>query len=130
MAAQSVHEITIRRLTKKDSPLLQSLCSNLREGVHLVAFMDLHPAGHLALLPIGDAADLTCFVRQAFRRQGVAKALMEAAIQEARAAHYSAILAFDDTHTSAVRRLLLTLRFEILWEVGEEVEYVYPLFTS
>jgi GNAT superfamily N-acetyltransferase len=142
MAVQSAHEIAVRRMAKEDSPLVESLCSaslpvtppekgrrlaNLREGIHLIAFVGVHLAGHLALLPVGDAAELTCFVRQDFRRQGVATALMEAALQEARASHCSAIIAFDDTHSVAVRRGLLNFGFEILWEAGDAAECIYPL---
>jgi ribosomal protein S18 acetylase RimI-like enzyme len=151
MTVQSACKVVVRRLKERDQPLLEEMYSGfaplaaalglppyrpvqrlcwlaaLREGVNLVAFVDDHLAGHLALLPTGDGAEMTCFVHQDFRRQGLATALTHAAVEEARSAGYHRISVFIDTNNVAARRGLMKFGFQRVWEDLQEGEYVYPL---
>jgi RimJ/RimL family protein N-acetyltransferase len=139
----------VRRLTKQDQPLLEEMYSSftplgavlglppylagersswlatLREGINLGAFVDEHLAGHLALLPIGDAAEMTRFVHQDFRRQGLATKLTHAAVEEAGKAGYHRIWVFINTNNVATRHALLKFGFDPVWEDLQEGEYVY-----
>src|SRR5579864_9207420 len=80
MAVQSACEVVVRRLRDQDQPLLEEMyntftppatvlglppchaaqrsswLAKLRKGINLVAFVEDKLAGHLALVPIGDAA--------------------------------------------------------------------------
>jgi ribosomal protein S18 acetylase RimI-like enzyme len=151
MTVSSACKVVVRRLADPDQPLLESMyrtfeplaaarglpphhaaqrtawLAALREGINLVAFVDDQLAGHLALLPVGGGAEMTCFVHQDFRRQGLATALTAAAVEEARAAKYRTITVFIDTHNVAARHGLLKFGFRAVWEDLEEGEYVYPL---
>jgi RimJ/RimL family protein N-acetyltransferase len=151
MSVASACEITVRRLTSEDLPLLGEMyrtftplagarglppadadrrhawLNELRQGINLVAIVENELAGHLALMSIGDAAELTCFVHQHFRRRGLATALARAAVEEAQAVGYHRISVFIDTHNLGARRGLLKLGFRTVWEDLEEGEYVYPL---
>jgi RimJ/RimL family protein N-acetyltransferase len=151
MPLQTACGITVRRLTDQDRPLLDEMYSTftplggarglppadgvqrrtwldtLRQGLNFLAFVDDRLAGHLALLPIGDAAELTCFVHQDFRRRGLASALAQAAVEQARGSGYNRISVFIDTHNIGARRGLLKFGFRPVWEDLEEGEYVYLL---
>ena len=107
MPVESAREVVVRQFAEEDGPALAEMYSSfrplgaaqglppinperrkawllkLRCGVNLVAFLEGKLAGHLALVPIGDAAELTCFVHQDFRRRGVATALTLEAVEEA-----------------------------------------------
>ena len=154
MAVQSACKVVVRRLTGADEPLLEEMyrtftplaaaqglpprraaqraswLDKLRHGINFVAFVDDHLAGHLALLPIGDAAEMACFVHQDFRRRGLATALTRAAAEEARAAGYRRLSVFIDTHNLGARQGLLKFGFRPVWEDLQEGEYVYPLAQS
>jgi RimJ/RimL family protein N-acetyltransferase len=104
--------------------------AKLRQGINLVVFRDNRVAGHLALMPIGDAAELTCFVHQDFRRQGLATALLAAAVREGDAAGYSALSILISADNVAARRGLRKFGFQPVWEDTEAGEYVYPLRES
>ena len=151
MVVSTACEIMVRRLTDKDQPLVEEMyrtfaplpgtqglppldgdqrrawLKKLRQGINLVAFTDDTLAAHLALVPIGDAAELTCFVHQDFRRRGLATTLVRVAIDEAGAAGYNRISVFIDTHNMGARRGLLKFGFRPVWEDLEEGEYVYTL---
>jgi ribosomal protein S18 acetylase RimI-like enzyme len=151
MTVQNACKAVVRLLTKQDQPLLEEMYSTftplgealglppidaslreswlatLREGINFVAFLDGKLVGHLALLPIGDAAELTCFIHQDFRRQGIATALTRAAVEQARAAGYDHISVVIDTHNMGARHGLLKFGFRSVWEDLQEGEYVYPL---
>jgi GNAT superfamily N-acetyltransferase len=101
MLVESPSKVFVRRLTAEDQPLLEEMYSTfaplgaaqglppyhadqrtawlakLREGINFVVFVDQKLAGHLALLPVGNAAEMTCFVHQDFRRRGLATALVQ-----------------------------------------------------
>jgi GNAT superfamily N-acetyltransferase len=141
----------VRRLTAEDQPLLEEMyntfaplgaaqglppyhaaqrtewLAKLREGINFVVLLDQKLAGHLALLPVGKAAEMTCFVHQDFRRRGLATALVQAAVEEAGAAGYSGLTVFIDTRNIGARRGLLKFGFHPVWEDPDEGEYVYPL---
>src|SRR5437879_4160837 len=115
MAAQVAQMITAWRLSMQDLKPLEQMYNiykplggtlglpppdparrkkwleELREGINLVAYADGTLAGHLVLLPTGGALELVAYVHQDFRRQGVATALANAAIAEARTGGYSKI---------------------------------------
>jgi len=151
MAAQTAVEVKVRRLTDKDWPLLERMyatftplagakglpppgstersawLNKLAEGINLVAFVEDRLAGHLVLLPVGNAAELTCFVHQGYRRRGLATSLTQTAVEEARAAGFRRVFVFIDTHNVGARRGLLKFGFRPVWEDLEEGEYVYRL---
>jgi GNAT superfamily N-acetyltransferase len=149
MTAPTACQVVVRRLTEQDQPLLDQMYSrftplagalglppyraaersswlaSLRAGINLIAFVDEHLAGHLALLLTGDAAEMTCFVHQDFRRQGLATQLTHAAVEEARRAGCIRISVFINTSNVAARHGLLKFGFHPVWEDLQEGEYVY-----
>ena len=151
MSVGTATRTVVRRLAAQDQPLLEAMydalapvedalglppreaaerrawLAGLREGINLLAFVDGRLAGHLALLAIDHAAELMCFVHQDLRRQGVATALTREAVREAKAAGYSRISVFINTHNVAARHGLLKFGFHPAWEDLEEAEYVYSL---
>jgi RimJ/RimL family protein N-acetyltransferase len=151
MPVESACEVVVRRLREEDRPVLAEMyhsfnplggalglppidperqatwLSKLSRGVNLVAFLEGRLAGHLALVPIGDAAELTCFVHQDFRRRGLATALTFQAVEEARRLGYRRISVFIDTHNTGARHGLLKFGFRIVWEDLQEGEYEYAL---
>jgi len=148
---ESAREVVVRQFAEEDGPALAEMYSSfrplgaaqglppinperqkawlskLRCGVNLVAFLEGKLAGHLALVPIGDAAELTCFVHQDFRRRGVATALTLEAVEEARRAGYRRISVFIDTHNIGARHGLLKFGFRPVREDLQEGEYEYAL---
>jgi GNAT superfamily N-acetyltransferase len=104
-----------------------SWLATLREGINLVAFVEDKLVGHLALIPTGDGAEMTCFVHQDFRRQGLATALTHAAVEEAREAGYHRISVLINANNGAARRGLLKFGFHSVAEDLQEGEYVYPV---
>ncbi|HJT88112.1 MAG TPA: GNAT family N-acetyltransferase [Bryobacteraceae bacterium] len=151
MSVQTACQIEVRRVREQDQPLLEQMydalapveetlglpprqsaerrawLAGLRQGINLVAFADGRLAGHLVLLAIDDAAEAMCFVHQDYRRQGIATALGREAVERARAAGYSRISVFINSHNVGARRGLLKFGFRPVWEDLEEAEYVYWL---
>jgi len=151
MTVQSACKVVVRRLTEQDQPLLEEMYSSftplgaalglppysaaqrsswlstLREGINLLAFVDDHLAGYLALLRSGDGAEMACFVHQDFRRRGLATALTQAAVEEAREAGYHRISVLINTNNGAARRGLLKFGFHPVWEDLQEGKYIYPV---
>ncbi len=143
--------ITVRLLTGEDQPLLERMyddfvphkaamglpssnpaqrrawLADLRKGINLVAFVDGRLAGHLALMPGPEIAELACFVHQDFRRRGVALALAGQAVKEAEAAGMSAIWVLIDSSNAAAREGLRKFGFRAAWEDLQEAQYVHPL---
>ena len=143
--------ISIRTLSEDDQPLLERMyesfdpqgialglppreaerrrawLAELRQGANFGAFVNGALAGHLALMPSGRAAEMAVFVHQDFRRQGVATALVETAVEEARAMGFSAVSVFIDSANAAARRGLLKFGFHAAWENLQEAQMVYPL---
>ena len=149
MPVQAVRSVTVRRRLDADQPLLESMydafepmgealglpppdsayrrqwLAGLRNGINLVAFSEDVLAGHLALMPLGDAAEMSVFVHQDYRRRGIGTALARGAVEEARAAGIQRISVFIDTANRAARRGLLQFGFQPVWEDLQEGEYVY-----
>src|SRR5690349_1426748 len=103
MPVQSAHQIAVRPMGTKDEEMVAAMYDafepmgealglppkeasrrkawlrTLRTAVNVVAYVDGKVAGHAALLAVDDdSAEMTCFVHQDFRRQGVASALARA----------------------------------------------------
>jgi GNAT superfamily N-acetyltransferase len=151
MTVVTARKISIERLSPESQPLLEKMydsfaplgaafglppveagrrrawLADIGKGINLMAFIDGVPAGHLVLLPLGRVAEMAVFVHQDFRRQGVATALAEAAVREARAAGQSAISVFIDSSNEVARRGLIKFGFRAAWEDLQEAQYVYPL---
>jgi ribosomal protein S18 acetylase RimI-like enzyme len=143
--------ITVRHLKAADLPLLEEMydrfvphraamglppadpverrawLAGLRNGVNLVAFVNDSLAGHLALMPGPDFAELACFVHQDFRRRGVATALVRQSVREAEAAGLSAIWVLIDSSNTAARQGLRNFGFRAAWEDLREAQYVLPV---
>lgn len=151
MSLATVHKIVVRRLTRADRPALEKMYENfaplgealglpprdrerrrawldsLAEGIQLVANADGVLAGHLILMPEDHEAELTCFVRQDFRRRGIATALAEAAVAEASQAGVSTLWVLIDNSNAAARRGLLKFGFHLAWEDRIESKFVYAV---
>jgi ribosomal protein S18 acetylase RimI-like enzyme len=151
MPVETARQVVVRRLKDKDQPLLEQMydaleplgealglppekpdqrrswLASLRDGINLCAFVDGTLVGHLALVPIGNAAELVEFVHQDFRRREIGTSLARAAVEEARAAGYGRISVFIDSHNKAARLGLLKFGFLPVWEDLPEAEYVYWL---
>ena len=153
MPLETAHQIAVRRLEEHDQPLLAQMYDTfeplsealglppkehsrreawlrtLRDSLNLMAFVDDHLAGHLALLAVdADSAELMCFVHQDFRRQGVATTLVRHAMEHAKAEGFQRVSVFINSHNLGARRGLLKVGFEPVWEDLEEAEYVYWLW--
>jgi GNAT superfamily N-acetyltransferase len=151
MPVQTVLQVIVRRLTTEDQPLLEEMYDvlaplgqalglppqdaaqrrewlvSLHDGMNFGAFAEGKLAGHLALLPDDETAEVMCFVHPQFRRQGVATALVHAAAEAARAAGCHSISVFIDTHNMGARHGLLRFGFQAVWEDLEEAEYSFAL---
>ena len=151
MSVEIARKISVRRIGEEDRPLLEAMydtfiphglahglpprepaqrrdwLASLRAGINLAAFADATLAGHLALMPCNGDVELTCFVHQDFRRQGIAWALAEAAVGEARAAGFTAIWVLIDNPNIPARRGLIQFGFRAEWEDISEAKYVYDL---
>ncbi len=151
MPVQVAVQVTVRRLVREDQPLLEEMydviaplgqalglppkdaaqrrewLNSLRDGVNFGGFVEGKLAGHLALFPDDDTAELMCFVHPGFRRQGVATAMALAAVDEARAAGYRSISVYIDSHNAAARQGLRKFGFRAAWEDLEEAEYSFVL---
>jgi ribosomal protein S18 acetylase RimI-like enzyme len=151
MSLATVHKIVVRRLTGADRSALEKMyesfvplgealslpprdperrrawLDSLAEGIQLVAYADGALAGHLSLMPEDHEAELTCFVHQDYRRQGIATALAEAAVEEAGLAGISTIWVLIDNSNAAARRGLLKFGFHIAWEDRIESKFVYAV---
>jgi GNAT superfamily N-acetyltransferase len=151
MSLATMHQITVRRLSGADRfaleemyesfvPLGEALglpprdperrrawLNSLAEGIQFAAWAGGVLAGHLALLPEDHEAELTCFVHQDYRRQGIATALAETAVGAAAQAGISTIWVLIDNHNAAARRGLLKFGFRIAWEDHVESKFVYAV---
>ena len=151
MPVQTGRQITVRRLMPEDQPLLEEMYSTfepmgaalglpprdaarratwlagLREGINLVAFAAGKLVGHLVLLSLGETAEMSAFVHQDFRRQGIGTAMVFAAVEQGRAAGYTRLVVFIDTRNRAARQGLLKFGFRATWEDLQEAEYGYRL---
>lgn len=153
MPVQTAGQIAVRRREEQDLPQLARMYDTfepfsealglpprersrrdawlrtLRDSLNLVAFVEDHMAGHLALLAVdGDAAELMCFVHQDFRRRGVATSLVREAMLHAKQEGFQRVSVFINTHNPGARRGLLKFGFEPVWEDLDEAEYVYWLW--
>jgi diamine N-acetyltransferase len=144
-------KVSVRRLKEEDRPLLEEMYAhftpygaalglppadaerrrewlgNLAQGVNLVAFAGEALAGHLALMPDNDEAELVCFVHQDFRRRGVGTALTEAALVEAHTAGWNSIWVLIDNSNAAAWRGLLKFGFHVMWQDRIESKFCYPI---
>ncbi len=151
MAVATAYKISIERLSPESQPMLEKMydtftplgaafglppsdavrrrawLAEIGKGINLVAFIDGVPAGHLVLLPLDRIAEMAVFVHQDFRRRGIATALAEAAVKEARAAGQSAIAVFINSSNEVARRGLIKFGFQAAWEDLQEAQYIFPL---
>ncbi|MBI3667192.1 MAG: GNAT family N-acetyltransferase [Acidobacteria bacterium] len=151
MSVITARQIQVRRLKEEDQPLLEQMydefvphgvalglpprdaarrrawLAQLREGLNLVAFVDGTLTGHLALMPIEGRGEMAVFVRQDFRRQGIATTLTQAAVEEARAMGLAAIWVLIDSSNMAARHGLVKFGFLAEWEDLREAQMVFPL---
>ena len=151
MAAQVARLITVWRLSMQDLKPLEEMfksytplggtlglppidparrkkwLENLREGINLVAYVNGRLAAHLVLLSTGGALELVAYVHQDFRRQGVATALANAAIAEARTGGYSKIWLLVAKDNIAAQRGLQKLGFDIDWEDLHEIQFSFSI---
>ena len=151
MTIDTAVKFTVKRLGEEDRPFLEEMyeqfaphgvalglppvdperrkvwLAELSRGMNFGAFAGDLLAGHLALLPTGDRAELVCFVHQDYRRRGIAWALAEAAVEAARPAGIKSIWVLVDNMNFAARRGLTKFGFRLTWEDQREAEFVYDL---
>jgi GNAT superfamily N-acetyltransferase len=149
MSGTTTGKVMVRRLTERERPLLEQMYASfapqggalglpprdaerraawlaeLGKGINLGAFVDHTLAGHIALMPTGREAEMAVFVHQEFRRRGVATALAEAAVEEARKMGLSSLSVFIDSSNTPARHGLLKFGFHSAWEDLQEAQYVF-----
>jgi ribosomal protein S18 acetylase RimI-like enzyme len=105
----------------------QAWLTSLQAGINLVALVEDRIAGHLALMPAEQAAEMAVFVHQEFRRQGLASSLTTAAVELARARGLRALWVLISSSNVAARNGLRNFGFRTAWESMGEVQMVYAL---
>jgi len=114
-------------LPPSDPARLKAWLARLRAGINFVAVVEGIIVGHLALMRIVCSAEMVVFVHQDFRRRGIATALGQAAVEEARAQGTRFLWVLISSSNSAARSGLLKFGFRTNWEELGEVQMVYRL---
>jgi GNAT superfamily N-acetyltransferase len=152
MGVTTGQQTVVRRLKERDEPLLEEMYEHaippgevmglppydearrrewlhrLRtEGINLVALVGGVLAGHMVVLPDGERGEVVAFVRPEYRRQGIATALAQAALGEARSAGFQFLWVLIETTNVAARQGLLKFGFRPKWQTIQESQMVYPL---
>ena len=151
MPTLTANQISVRRLSEEDRPLLEQMydtftplgealglpprdaarrsawLDHLWTGINVVAVIEGRVAGHLALMPSGQAAEMALFVHQDFRRQGVGAALFPAAAEEARARGLRHLWVLVSNDNFPARAGLRRFGFRPAWEDLGEVQMILPL---
>jgi len=145
MSTLITKEVSVRIVKPEDLPLLEQMydafspmgatmglppsdpqrrknwLKTLVEGINLVALCEDQPAGHLALMAGGRAAEMALFVHQDFRRRGVATALANEAVRLCRQQKLRVLWVLISSDNNAARRGLLNYGFHTAWESLGEV---------
>jgi GNAT superfamily N-acetyltransferase len=151
MSVAVAQQITVRRLREEEQPLLEDMyatftppeaalglpprdparrhtwLATLESGINLAAFVEGKLAGHLVLMSTGHLAEMAVFVHQEFRRQGVGAALVQTAVEEARARGLLGLWVLLSSDNSGARAGLRNIGFETAWEGMGEVQMVLRL---
>lgn len=114
-------------LPPRDAARRRDWLKKLQAGINLVALAKGKIVGHLAVMPGGQSGEMAVFVHQDFRRQGVATAMANAAIEEARARALRSLWVLISSNNSPARTGLLKYGFHTAWESQGEVKMVFPL---
>lgn len=114
-------------LPPRDAQRRRPWLKGLQAGLNLVAIADGKIIGHLAMLPSGQSAEIALFVREEYRRRGIATALARQAVERARAdgLRFLWVLIASDNH--AAHAGLLKFGFHTAWESLGEVQLVFRL---
>ena len=98
-----------------------------KEGINLAVWADDLIVGHSVLMPSEVVAEMALFVREDYRREGLAWALAKAAIEEGRKRGLRSIWVLISSSNVAAWQGLQKFGFRTAWESGGEVQLVYHL---
>ena len=97
------------------------------KGINVVAWVDERIVGHMVLMPEGDKAEMAVFVHQDARRQGVARELHLASVEQMKAHGITGMWAMVGGDNYACRAALRSFGFHTRATYGAEAEMVYQL---
>jgi GNAT superfamily N-acetyltransferase len=151
MPGAIVGELLVRQVTPEELPLLEAMYGSfepqevalglpprdperrrewlkaLLEGINFVGVIGEAVVGHLAIMPAGQAGELACFVHQDCRRRGVATAMGNAAVADARRRGLTWLWVLIGSDNSPARSALLNYGFHTAWESQGEVKMTFAL---
>jgi GNAT superfamily N-acetyltransferase len=97
------------------------------KGINVVAWLDDHIIGHTVLMPEGDTAEMAVFVHQDARRQGVARQLHLATVEQMKPHGLTSMWAMLGGDNYACRAALQSFSYHTRVTYGAESEMVYKL---
>lgn len=151
MPSAIAREVCVRQADPDDLPLLEAMYGSfepkevalglpprdperrrewlkgLLEGINFVALIDQAVVGHMAIMPSGQAGELACFVHQDYRRRGVATAMGNAAVADARRRGLRSLWVLIGSDNSPARTALLNYGFHTAWESQGEMKMTFAL---
>ena len=107
----------VRQAGASDWPILEEKWGQRpEEGVNLLVENEEGIIGHLLLKPCGCLAETAMFVHPDHRHQGIGRALIEAAIEEARSQRVSSLWTKVPINDLATQKALRAMGFHSVWE--------------
>jgi len=114
-------------LPSRDPERRREWLKRLLEGINFVGVIDSVVVGHLAIMPSGHAGELACFVHQDYRWRGVATAMGNAAVADARRRGLRSLWVLISSDNSPARSALLNYGFHTTWECQGEMKMTFAL---
>lgn len=114
-------------LPPRDPERRKSWLAGLQAGINLIAVSDNRIAGHLALMPGENTAEMAVFVHQECRRLGIGTAMVDAAVELARSRGLRSLWVLISGDNNAARAGLLKYGFHTAWESLGEVKMEFAI---